>query len=118
MSVQTSELPGLVVSIQDGGVAILELNRPNKRNALSQALIAELAEALSQLDRSPTIFAVVLTSSGPFCGRYIASPFRVSQAKTSDSGSGSKRASNPDNSRGVGTSIQARSWAIVDFVSA
>ncbi|KAF1920255.1 enoyl-CoA hydratase [Ampelomyces quisqualis] len=67
VGLQTSELSGLVVSIQDGGVAVLELNRPSKRNALSQALVAELAEALNQLDRSPTIFVVVLTGCGPFC---------------------------------------------------
>jgi enoyl-CoA hydratase len=58
----------LVVSIKDGGVAVLELNRPRKRNALSQALIDELTGALRQLDRTPTVFTVVLTSSGPFSG--------------------------------------------------
>ncbi|QRC93763.1 enoyl-CoA hydratase [Parastagonospora nodorum SN15] len=60
------ESPSLIVSIKPNGVAILELNRPSKRNALSQALIDELTGALGQLDRSPTTFVVILTSSGPF----------------------------------------------------
>ncbi|USP74105.1 hypothetical protein yc1106_01379 [Curvularia clavata] len=66
MSLTTTEQPNLVVSVKDGGVAILELNRPRKRNALSQALIDDLIAALHQIDRNPTIFAAILTSSGPF----------------------------------------------------
>lgn len=63
----------LIVSIKSGGVAVVELNRPKKRNALSQDLINELTGALSQLHRSPTVRAVVLTSAGtaPFCGMLI-----------------------------------------------
>jgi enoyl-CoA hydratase len=68
MSLQTLEPSSLIVSINETGIAILELNRPRKRNALSQGMIDELTGALSQLDRSPTVFAVVLTSSGPFSG--------------------------------------------------
>ncbi|KAL5114770.1 hypothetical protein ACEQ8H_007332 [Pleosporales sp. CAS-2024a] len=60
-----TQSPSLIVSVQEG-VAFLQLNRPSKRNALSQALINELGEALAQLERSPTIFVVVLTSNGPF----------------------------------------------------
>jgi enoyl-CoA hydratase len=68
MDSHITEPPGLVVSIKEGGVAILELNRPRKRNALSQSLIDELTGALSQLDRSPTVLATIVTSSGPFSG--------------------------------------------------
>ncbi|KAL6708723.1 hypothetical protein ACN47E_002419 [Coniothyrium glycines] len=59
----------LIVSIKLGGVALVELNRPTKRNALCQDLINELADALGQLDRSPTVRAIVLSSSrnSPFC---------------------------------------------------
>ncbi|EMD89491.1 hypothetical protein COCC4DRAFT_152403 [Bipolaris maydis ATCC 48331] len=67
MSLPIAESPSLIVSIKDDGIAILELNRPKKRNALCQALMDELIAALGQIDRNPTIFAAVLTSSGPFC---------------------------------------------------
>ncbi|KAH8726247.1 ClpP/crotonase-like domain-containing protein [Phaeosphaeriaceae sp. PMI808] len=60
------EASNLNVSIQEGGIAVVELNRPKKRNALSQALIDELTGALAQLDRSPTVLVVILTSTGPF----------------------------------------------------
>ncbi|KAF1358014.1 enoyl-CoA hydratase [Lizonia empirigonia] len=58
-----------IVTKKDGSVAILELNRPEKRNALSQALINELIEGLSGLARDATVRAVILTGSGegPFC---------------------------------------------------
>lgn len=68
MSPPTAEQPNLVVSIKDEGIAVLEISRPRKRNALSQALIDELTAALRRIDRDPTIFAVILTSSGPFSG--------------------------------------------------
>ena len=72
MSVPTAEQPNLVVSIKDEGIAVLEISRPRKRNALSQALIDELTGVLRQIDRNPTIFAVILTSSGPFSGMWIS----------------------------------------------
>lgn len=50
------------------GVAILTLNRPDKRNALSRALIAELADALDQIRVDPGVRAAVLAADGPvFC---------------------------------------------------
>jgi enoyl-CoA hydratase/carnithine racemase len=44
------------------------LNRPEKRNALSRALLAELSQAISDLHGERRVRAVVLTGSGPaFC---------------------------------------------------
>jgi enoyl-CoA hydratase len=62
--------PQLVQSRKEGSVAVLELNRPKKRNALSQDLINELIKELSRLDRDVSVRAVILTGSGegPFCG--------------------------------------------------
>jgi enoyl-CoA hydratase len=73
MSRDVLDPPSLIVSIRDGGVAVVELNRPKKRNALSQALIDELTAALSQLDRSPTVRVIVLSGAeaSPFCGTTI-----------------------------------------------
>jgi enoyl-CoA hydratase len=63
--------PNVILSIRETGVAVLELNRPLKRNALSQDLIDELAGALQQLGQDPNVRSVILTSVGqsPFCGQ-------------------------------------------------
>jgi enoyl-CoA hydratase len=60
----------LIIVSSEGGVAVVELNRPKKRNALSQALIDELTGVLRRLDQDAEVRVVVLTSSGdaPFCG--------------------------------------------------
>jgi enoyl-CoA hydratase len=46
------------------GVALVTIDRPDARNALSFALLDELAEALEELDRDGRTRAVVLTGSG------------------------------------------------------
>lgn len=70
-STDTMTQSGLIVTRKEGNVTLVELNRPKKRNALSQDLINELIQVLSQLDSSSTVRAVVLTGSeqGSFCGR-------------------------------------------------
>jgi methylglutaconyl-CoA hydratase len=50
------------------GVATLRLNRPEKHNALSAQMIAELTEAAGHLGRDPSVRVVVLTGAGEsFC---------------------------------------------------
>lgn len=50
------------------GVATLTLARPDKHNALSAAMIAELTEAVGRLGRDPAVRVVVLTGAGAsFC---------------------------------------------------
>jgi 2-(1,2-epoxy-1,2-dihydrophenyl)acetyl-CoA isomerase len=57
----------LLESRQDG-VAILTLNRPEARNALSNAMLEALLEALPRLANDPDIGCVVVTGSGSaFC---------------------------------------------------
>lgn len=53
------------------GVAILELNRPEKRNAFSQAMIDAIVTALDHLDRRRDVRALVVTSTqgSPFSGQ-------------------------------------------------
>ncbi|MFF3503707.1 enoyl-CoA hydratase family protein [Streptomyces sp. NPDC003247] len=46
------------------GVETLSLDAPDTRNALSRALVAELADALKQADADPGVRAVVLTHTG------------------------------------------------------
>ena len=52
----------------EGPIAILELNRPKRRNALSGQLIEELSASLESLEDDDGIHAVVLTGRGrTFC---------------------------------------------------
>lgn len=51
-----------------GAVAIVTLNRPDRRNALSGALLTELRAGLAELDGRRDVRAVVLTGADPaFC---------------------------------------------------
>lgn len=64
-------MDNLKVTIDEGlGVALVQLDRPEKRNAFSQAMIGGLVAILSQLDSNALVRALVLTGSpdGPFCG--------------------------------------------------
>src|SRR6516225_12193498 len=50
------------------GIAILTLNRPQARNAISIALMEELSGALAALARDPAVKVVILAAAGPaFC---------------------------------------------------
>ena len=50
--------------IHDGAIALLTLNRPDKLNALSTPLLAELEAEIDALAADPTIRVVVLTGEG------------------------------------------------------
>ena len=53
---------------QDAGVVRLTLNRPERRNALSEAMLTDLGLALNQLAADRTARVVVLGAAGPvFC---------------------------------------------------
>jgi len=61
----TSSLIDLQVA---SGIATLTLNRPEKRNAMSDAMRSEFAEALDQVAADKAIRALVLTGAGKgFC---------------------------------------------------
>jgi enoyl-CoA hydratase len=51
----------LVERARDEAVALVTLHRPERRNALSDALMSELAGRLETLDRDPAVRAIVLT---------------------------------------------------------
>jgi len=52
----------------DGGLATLTLNRPDKRNAISDDMRAELIDALERVSADKAIRALVLTGAGKgFC---------------------------------------------------
>ena len=48
-------------SSNDAGVVLIELNRPEKRNALNNATLKQLADLLSEIEQDPALRAVVLT---------------------------------------------------------
>lgn len=52
-----------------GGIALITLNRPNKRNALNVSASRALAHMVEKTETNPDIRVVVLTGSGPlaFC---------------------------------------------------
>ena len=49
----------------DGGILRLTMNRPAQRNALSEALIAALQEAIDGAAADPAVRAVVIAAAGP-----------------------------------------------------
>jgi len=52
----------------EGAVALLTLNRPDKRNALNDALIGELRDALRQAEANEGVRVIVITGAGAdFC---------------------------------------------------
>src|SRR3972149_4521387 len=52
-----------------GGVATLTLNRPQRRNALTDLMMMEIVQALADADADPEVRAFVLTGAGEraFC---------------------------------------------------
>ena len=56
---------------QEGGVATLTLDRPDKRNALSCALRHELIARLAELEKDDGVRAVIITGAGQaFCAGF------------------------------------------------
>jgi enoyl-CoA hydratase len=51
---------------RDGGVAVLSLNAPDRRNALTVAMAEELVAACDQLDGDREVGAVVVRGEGGF----------------------------------------------------
>jgi methylglutaconyl-CoA hydratase len=66
--------------------AQLTLNRPDKRNALNEAVVSELKQALHVAEADPTVKAVVLRGAGKdFCaGADLAQLQRIAQATVLD----------------------------------
>jgi enoyl-CoA hydratase/carnithine racemase len=59
--------PALLREAADG-ITVLVLNRPERRNSLSEAMLAALSEAFSAIARDSAVRAVVLAANGPvFC---------------------------------------------------
>lgn len=58
----------ILLNLDERGVMTVTLNRPDKHNALSAEMIAEITDAMSSIGRDPGIRVVVLEGSGKsFC---------------------------------------------------
>lgn len=70
----------------DGPVAHIRLNRPDKRNALNDQLIADLKAALHDADRDQSIRCIMVSGAGAdFCsGADLSALQKVSQASVSE----------------------------------
>jgi len=54
------------VSVElDGDLAVVTMNRPERRNALSEAHLTELIAAVEQVSAEPAVRAVVVAANGP-----------------------------------------------------
>jgi 2-(1,2-epoxy-1,2-dihydrophenyl)acetyl-CoA isomerase len=52
----------------DGGVAVITMNRPDRRNAFSKAMVSALGQVLAQVEADDAVGCVVLTGAGgAFC---------------------------------------------------
>lgn len=61
-------MPDFVQYTLAGPIAVLTLNRPDKRNALSRGLIAELSAEVDRAAADPAVRCVILTGAGSaFC---------------------------------------------------
>lgn len=60
----------------DQGVATITINRPERRNAVTQAVLGELLNAFNQADNDETVRAIILTGAGKdFCSGQDLSAF-------------------------------------------
>ncbi|MDP4004894.1 enoyl-CoA hydratase [Methylobacterium sp. NEAU K] len=76
-----AEAPVLLRHDADG-VAILTLNRPQARNALSMALMGALQEALDAIRQDPGVRVVVLRGAGPaFCAGHDLKEMRADPSR-------------------------------------
>jgi enoyl-CoA hydratase/carnithine racemase len=65
MGATAAAAPTSLLAEVHGGVATLRLNRPEKRNALSEELLQRLRHCLAEWERNDSVRVVVLTSTGP-----------------------------------------------------
>ena len=76
----TTRADGSILTRSEGAVRVLTIDRPEKKNALTLAMYASLAEQLSAADADPAVRALLLTGTGDIftagndLGDFLASP--------------------------------------------
>src|ERR1700748_1073665 len=77
----------------DSGVAVITMNRPDRRNAFSQAMVSALGAVLAQVETDDTVGCVVLTGAGgAFCA---GGDVKSMAAPAADRGDGAGPAPHP-----------------------
>src|SRR6185503_19860556 len=76
----------------DGAVASIKLNRPEKRNALNQALMAALKDSLKKANESAAVRVVVISGEGSdFCsGADLSSLQQIAEGSLADNTEGAR----------------------------
>lgn len=82
----------LLVEKPQDGVAVVTLNRPEAMNALSKALRAALAKAITELDADPSVKVIVLTGAGE---RAFTAGLDLKELSTDPLGMGAANAEDP-----------------------
>ena len=73
----------------DDGVAVITMNRPDRRNAFSQAMVSALGAILAQVETDDAVGCVVLTGAGgAFCAGGDVKSMAASAAPSADRGDG------------------------------
>lgn len=57
-------LTHVLFEIDESGIALITINRPEKRNALSQAVLADIAEAVRRVESESAIRGAIVTGAG------------------------------------------------------
>ena len=54
----------ILLDVDADGIALITFNRPEKRNALNQAMLRDLGDVVLQIESEPHIRAFILTGAG------------------------------------------------------
>lgn len=60
----TSKTPGKITFEQDGAIARIGIDNPDRRNAMSMSMWLALAEAMQEIDQTPDCRVVILRGTG------------------------------------------------------
>jgi enoyl-CoA hydratase/carnithine racemase len=71
-----------VTLVRDGFIATVTLNRPDRRNSLSDAMLTELGAAFAELRDDASTRVVVVTGTPPVFSAGADAPFRRSMSET------------------------------------
>jgi len=83
MSKESSSFAALTLAC-DGPVAVITLNRPEKRNAISYELIDEVLRALDEIARSPAQIVILTGNGKAFCSGMDLDNLRAITGRTDD----------------------------------